>query len=152
MLLAVAQSSSQHLCMWMRHMQVTAHQETVPTGRWRWRKTSIPKEPLLALNRQDDCQYLHDEVLYVSSRLHQLSRAVMHGWTNGSFLGWHVVLSSSHTSILLSLALWSVDSEAVLRIVLVCIQLGVLLDMWPAHSRCIHSYCHIVSVIIYGPY
>ncbi len=25
-------------------------------------------------------------------------------------------------------------------IVLVCIQLGVLLHMWPAHSSCIHSY------------
>ncbi len=28
--------------------------------------------------RKDDCQYVHDEVLYISSRLHQLSRAVMH--------------------------------------------------------------------------
>ncbi len=33
----------------------------------------------LKRNRQDDCQYVYDEVLYISSGAHQLSRAVMHG-------------------------------------------------------------------------
>ncbi len=29
---------------------------------------------------------------YISSRLYQLSRAVMHGWTDASFLGWHCIM------------------------------------------------------------
>ncbi len=33
----------------------------------------------LKRNRQDDCQYVCDETLYISSRLHQLSRAMMYG-------------------------------------------------------------------------
>ena len=43
----------------------------------------------LKRNGQDDCQFVYDEVLYISSRLHQSSGGVMHGWTDGSFLGWH---------------------------------------------------------------
>ncbi len=38
-------------------------------------------------SRQEDCQYAHDEVLYVFSWLHQLCRAVMHDWPNWSLLG-----------------------------------------------------------------
>ena len=53
----------------------------------------------LKWNWQDDCQYVHDEVLYISSRLHQLSRAVMHGWTDGSFLGWHCVTLITYVNI-----------------------------------------------------
>ncbi len=53
----------------------------------------------LKRNRQDDCQYVHDEILYISSRLHQLSRAVMHCWTDGSFLGWHCVMLITYVNI-----------------------------------------------------
>ena len=53
----------------------------------------------LKRNRQDDCQYVHDEVLYISSKLHQLSRAVIHGWTDGSFLDWHCVMLITYINI-----------------------------------------------------
>ncbi len=57
----------------------------------------------LKRNRQDDCQYVHDEVLYISSRFRQLSRAVMHGRTDGSFLVWHCAMLITYImSILLS--------------------------------------------------
>ena len=58
----------------------------------------------LKRNRQDDYQYVHDEVLYISSWLHQISRAVMHGRNDGPFWA-GTVLCSSHMSILLSLVL-----------------------------------------------
>ncbi len=50
-------------------------------------------------NRQDDCQYVHDDVLYISSRLHWLSRAVMNGWTDRSYLGWHCVMLITYVNI-----------------------------------------------------
>ncbi len=40
----------------------------------------------LKRNRQDDCQYVHDEVSYISWWLHTLSRAVIHGRAPWSFL------------------------------------------------------------------
>ncbi len=42
----------------------------------------------LKWNRQDDCQYVHDEV---STWLYQLCWAVIHAWTHLSILGWHCV-------------------------------------------------------------
>ncbi len=61
---------------------------------------SIQCRHSLKRNRQYDCQYVHDEVLYISSRLHQLSRAVIYGWTDGSFLGWHCVMLITYDYVL----------------------------------------------------
>ncbi len=67
----------------------------------------------LKRNRQDDCQYVHGEVLYIFSRLHQLSRAVIHGLTDGSFLGWHCVMVITYTLLQKKCTLISSSSPSV---------------------------------------
>ena len=66
---------------------------------WKLKTCWIQCKHSLKRNRQDDCQYVHDEVLYISSRIHQLSRAVMHGWTDGSFLSLICVMLIAYVNI-----------------------------------------------------
>ncbi len=37
-------------------------------------------EDYVKKNRRDDCQYVYDKVLYISSQIYQLSMTVMHYW------------------------------------------------------------------------
>ncbi len=52
-------------------------------------------------NRQEDCQHVHDGVLNISLWLHQLCRAVMHGWPHWSLIGWHCVMLITYVHIFL---------------------------------------------------
>ncbi len=55
-------------------------------------------EHSLKRNRQEDCQDLHDEVLYISSWLHQLCTAVlvMHGWPHWSLISRLALCNTDH--------------------------------------------------------
>ncbi len=70
------------LSNWLKHLQLVSS----TTGACRELRPHLshvkPFRCKHSLKRmQDDCQCVHDEVLYISSRLHQLSRAVTHSWT-----------------------------------------------------------------------
>ncbi len=82
----------------------------LPPGKSEWNMAYYYWQ--LHRNRQEDCQYVHGEVLYISSWLHQLCRAVKHGCPHRSFLGWHCVMSITYVHIVLFgiLMNWTVQS------------------------------------------